>query len=97
MDQAKFLEESLGRPYHFKFFKGCLPQILLGPFLNTLSHVKMAAFRLIPYACSFATSRSCGIQSKALDTSINKAPVKTPLSKDSFQFSINLFKTWHEL
>ena len=26
----------LGRLYHFKFFKGCLPQILLGPFLNTL-------------------------------------------------------------
>ena len=22
-----------------KFFKGCLPQILLGPFLNTLSHL----------------------------------------------------------
>ena len=29
----------LGRTYHFKFFKGCLPQILLGPFLNTLSHM----------------------------------------------------------
>ena len=29
----------LSRPYHFKFFKGCLPQILLGPFLNTLTHV----------------------------------------------------------
>ena len=29
----------LGRPYHFIFFKGCLPQILLGPSLNTLSHV----------------------------------------------------------
>ena len=27
------------RPYHFKFFKGCLPQILLSPFLNTLSHI----------------------------------------------------------
>ena len=27
----------LSRPYPFKFFKGCLPQILLGPFLNTLS------------------------------------------------------------
>ena len=26
-------------PYHFKLFKGCLPQILLGPFLNTLSHL----------------------------------------------------------
>ena len=24
-------------PHHFKFFKGCLPQILLGPFLNTLA------------------------------------------------------------
>ena len=28
----------LSRPYHFKVFKGCLPQILLGPFLNTLTH-----------------------------------------------------------
>ena len=27
------------RPYHFNFFKGCLPQILLGPFLNTLTHL----------------------------------------------------------
>ena len=29
----------LGRPYHFKYFIGCLPQILLGPFLNTLTHI----------------------------------------------------------
>ena len=29
----------LSRPYHFKFFKGCLRQILLGPFFNTLSHI----------------------------------------------------------
>ena len=29
----------LSRPYHFKFFKGCLPQILLDPLLNTLSHI----------------------------------------------------------
>ena len=28
----------LGIPYHFKFFKGCLPQIFLGSFLNTLSY-----------------------------------------------------------
>ena len=26
----------LSRPYSFKLFKGYLPQILLGPFLNTL-------------------------------------------------------------
>ena len=25
------------RPYDFNFFKGCLAQILLGPFLNTLT------------------------------------------------------------
>ena len=29
----------LGGPYHFKFFKDCLPEILLGPFLNTLSKI----------------------------------------------------------
>ena len=28
-----------GLLYHFKFFKGWLPQILLGPFLNSLSHI----------------------------------------------------------
>ena len=27
----------LGKPYHLKFFKGSLLQILLGPFLNTLT------------------------------------------------------------
>ena len=25
--------------YHFKFFKGCLPQILIGLFLNTLTRI----------------------------------------------------------
>ena len=49
MDQIKFVEDSLkktlrdmvcySRPYSFKFFKGCLPQILLGPFLNTIPHI----------------------------------------------------------
>ena len=29
----------LGRPYRFKFFKGCLPQILFGSFLNTLAQL----------------------------------------------------------
>ena len=29
----------LGRQYHFKFFKGCLAQILFGPFLNNLTHM----------------------------------------------------------
>ena len=32
-------EICLSRPYPFKFFKNCIPQIFLGPFLNTLSHM----------------------------------------------------------
>ena len=37
----------LCRPYHFKFFKGCLSQILLGPFLNTLSHTLCADISML--------------------------------------------------
>ena len=29
----------LARPYHFNFFKGSLPQILLGLFLNNFTHI----------------------------------------------------------
>ena len=29
----------LSRPYPFNFFKGSLPQNLLSPLLNTLSHI----------------------------------------------------------
>ena len=29
----------LKRPYHIKVFKGCLPQIFIDQFLNTLSHI----------------------------------------------------------
>ena len=32
-------EQFKNGPRMDKFFKGCLPQILLGPFLNTLSHI----------------------------------------------------------
>ena len=42
MDQVKqqvILEDS--RPYFFKIFNNCLPQILLGPFLNTLPHIDL--------------------------------------------------------
>ena len=33
--------------YHLKYFKGCLPQILLGPFLNTLSHLELSLTSVI--------------------------------------------------
>ena len=31
----------LSRPCHFRFFKGCLPQISVGPFFNILSHMNL--------------------------------------------------------
>ena len=34
----------LSGPYPSKFFKGCLPQNLLSPFLNTLSHLDLYTF-----------------------------------------------------
>ena len=49
LDQVKFVEDSLlktwsdmvcqSKPYHFEFFKDFLPQILVGPFLNILTHI----------------------------------------------------------
>ena len=49
MDQVKYMEDSLwkiwsdmvclSRPYHFKFFKACLLQVLLCPFLSTLTQL----------------------------------------------------------
>ena len=50
-------------------------------------YIKLPAFKLIPHACSFTTSKSCGIQPKALDMSFNKASVIKPLSEDFLQFS----------
>ena len=48
IDQVKFVEDNLykiwvclDRPYHFNFFRGFLPQILLGRFLNTLSQLNL--------------------------------------------------------
>ena len=41
-DRYNIRTQTIGRihkPYPFKFRKGCLPQILLGPFLNTLSQL----------------------------------------------------------
>ena len=40
----------LNRPYHFKFFKDCLPQMLLGPFLNALFQIFFPQFVLKNYS-----------------------------------------------
>ena len=54
MDQVKFVEKPLknlkrysllNRPYHFKFFKNCIPQTLLDSFLNKLSIALLETFQ----------------------------------------------------
>ena len=37
--------------HHFKFCKGCLPQILLGLFLNTLTHINTVTTTFMLYNC----------------------------------------------
>ena len=44
----------LSRPYIFNFFKGCLPQILLGPFLNFLSHLYAKIYRFLSPVSHFS-------------------------------------------
>ena len=51
---------------------------------------------MITYASSFSACKSCGIQSKALDKSVNTAPIKI-FFKDSVQFSITPVKKPHKL
>ena len=49
IDQIKLVEDSLEKVWRgikvdhipFKFFKGCFPQILFGPFSNTLSQMQL--------------------------------------------------------
>ena len=48
----------LSRPYHFKFFKDCLRQILLGPFLNISSHIIVK----LKQGCKFKTGQNILIQ-----------------------------------
>ena len=39
---------ALSRPYPFNFYKDCLPQILLGPFLNTCTQMYVLVGLMFP-------------------------------------------------
>ena len=41
IDQVKFKEDSLSKPYQFTFCNGCLPLILFGLFLSALTQMKV--------------------------------------------------------
>ena len=71
----------LSRPSPSKSFKGYLPQILLGPFLNTLSHMLLVPEVVV---------QSCSLKKMFIEISQNsrETPVQEPLfckiSKNTF-------------
>ena len=40
---SKNCVQSVYRPYNFNLFKGCIPQILLGLFLNSVFHISFTS------------------------------------------------------
>ena len=45
--RATLVFSGLSRPYPLKFFKDCLPQNLLHPFLNTLSQILLEVLQIL--------------------------------------------------
>ena len=92
MDQVKFAHDSLlknwsdivclGRPYHFKFFKDCLPQSLLDPFLDTLSQVSFEqTLSLSIFTTGGVILISNSMNLKQEETKFNARLIKTVLAR----------------
>ena len=87
---------ALSRPYSFKFFKGCLPQILLGPFLNTLTHVSrlrcdiLNCFEVNIEENRMVTFTRCKKKKKKLFTANNRECRTTCMDVDLISFHLTL-------
>ena len=92
MGKIKFVEDSLqkiwsnmvclGRSHHFKFFKGCLSHILLGPFLNTLSRI----WDMIQNQDTTKKSVMIFVKMRELDRTINPKFGKSAPSEQLLKF-----------
>ena len=63
----------LSRPYPFKFFKACLPQVLLGPLLNTLS--QMCLCFALTHLHEYFVQQDCLVMSSICDFHIFKESI----------------------
>ena len=70
------------RPYHFRFFKGCLPQILFGTLLKTLTH-----FSILPIFLDFCYDQSGEKWQWKDDSPLTSVFLETNFSQ-KFNFSI---------
>ena len=66
----------LSRPYTFKLFRGCLPQILLRPFLNTLSYLMKNLFIIATLFCECFGTLRCKLDRKMVFTKLCKNQIK---------------------
>ena len=62
---------SLSRPYHFNFFKGCITQVLLGPFLKTLTHISFLAPFYVHNLIKDERLRGCGFYTLTIVFDLN--------------------------
>ena len=58
------------RPYHFQFFKGCLPHILLGQFLNTMAQICIQLERLSVVILYLIPAQISYIRMNVISTSV---------------------------
>ena len=92
----------LSRPYHFIFFKGWLPQILLDPFLSTLPHLSNLE-TLVTFTKHFdpvgnytfkVNNRNTRTRSEVCSKVNNKDTRTTPLAPSSLFLNLNIFYTF---
>ena len=58
------------RPYHFQFFKGCLPHILLGQVLNTMAQICIQLERLSVVILYLIPAQISYIRMNVISTSV---------------------------
>ena len=81
------------KPYPFKFFKSCLPQILLGPFSNTLSQMSRAIIDVNFALFSFLRIYSDLLKKSLMENFIFCAVCSLYLNTPQFPVSLTLLKS----
>ena len=76
--------------YHFKFLKGCLPEIWLGSYLNTLSHIVHWCWLLYHFIAKFLDFKGVFIACKKSFYSFNVFPKRWLSFKTQFKIEFLL-------
>ena len=84
----------LGRPYHFKIFKGYLPQILLDPFVT----ISSTSTPLVQVQTLLKTGSKCALNYNVFETYFLRHCRKAKTFWTKFSYTIStLWRFWNEL